>query len=109
MQRFAPLACVLLLGACSTSTALTASQVNEKAMIEANDLYAAIATACNAYATAQPDQADKAMAVETRAWADLMAVREIYAAGQTVLLTALQADETTASAVTGATISTPAS
>ena len=39
MKRFAPLACALLLGACSTSTALTASQVNEKAMIEANDLY----------------------------------------------------------------------
>lgn len=106
-MKLAALLAALCLAACSTSTVLTVAQVNEKAMSEANDLYVAIATAMNAWALAAPAQAPAAMSIETKAWADLMALRTLYAAGQTVLLTALNADAATASQASGTAIAAP--
>jgi uncharacterized lipoprotein YajG len=97
------LACTAMLAGCETSQLSSAAQINEKADTEASLLYAAIATILNGHeslATTTPAQKAHDEAIKLKAWNDLMIERQAYAAGGTVILTALQADQTSAKAAT---------
>ena len=98
----------LALGACTTTQLSTTAQVQEKAMIAADDLYVAVATAINGY-VALPSttaaQAATANGIEVKAYNDLLVIRQAYAAGKAVDLSLLTADATAATSATGQAIS----
>lgn len=106
------LALAASLGACATSTLQSAAQINEKADTEASLVYAAIATTINGYeGLPSTTEAQKASveAIKLKAWNDLQIERQAYAAGQTVILTALLADQALAKTATASAPSAPVS
>lgn len=100
-------AAALTLGACSTvgtsstgSVITTAAQASEKAMIDCDDLYIAIADGVNTFEalpTTTAAQKVQAESVKSKAWDDLQAARDAYKLGQVVTTTALLADQAAAS------------
>lgn len=100
----AGVALLLLAGGCANGVQ-TASQTSEKALIEANDLYVAIASTSNAYEAlpvATADQKAKLESVKRQAYSDLLIARAAYSAGQIVSVAALLADQALAKQTTGA-------
>lgn len=94
----------LSLAACATSQMTTAAQTAEKSLIEANNLYVAIATTLNAYEalpTASASSKTAANAVEVKAYSDLLIARQAYAAGQVIDLSILAADQAFAKTAAG--------
>lgn len=91
MRRFALLTLALALCACTTAQNATVHQDAEKAVISADYLYVALAAFANQQEASGQWTLAKGETLKTQAYAALLQVRALYAAGKAVDLSTLNA------------------
>ena len=98
------------LSACTTANVLTTAQIAEQTDTDAALLYSAIAIGVNTYEAAPGVSAANSAAAEkvkVKAWEDYQTVHALYVGGTLITAAALaelQADQSSASTVTGSAI-----
>lgn len=90
MKKLLLIGVLALVASCGTPGPTSPHLVAEKAIVEANDLYVAVATFANAQEQAGVWTTAQGEGVKTKAWNALQVARQAYALGQVVDLTVLQ-------------------